>query len=146
MVINKSKLDRFFKQCKINYVIKNQELIRNVSYRNVYTIIHQKNILEVYETISILIIVNIKGINFPFASATIFALSQQYGRPELVYVDRVGGKDFSDVTVYYTLNKKIILDIDKRRLVEEHEKKGFNSEIISLDVLEKNANQYLELM
>lgn len=143
MAIDKRKLDEFFNACTINYVVKNEELIKNISYRNVYTIVHNNNILEVYETLSILIIVNIKGVNFQFASAIIFALAERYGRPELVYMDKINENEFSDITAYYTMNKKIILDIDKKRLVEEHEKKGFKSEIIDLYKLEKQAEKYI---
>lgn len=112
------------------------------------------NVLEVLDSKEDLVIVSMRGSNFPFAAALIFALAIKYGRPELVCLDRRNndemrkhGKgvrhDYEDITIYYTMNLPLTSTV-KDSIINQHKITGYNTQLIECAELEKIAGHYLE--
>ena len=114
---------------------------------------HQ-NVLEILDSKEDLIIVSMRGSNFPFAAALIFALAVKYGRPELVCLDKRNNdeirnyennvrRDYADITIYYTMNLPLTSKV-KDSIINQHRVTGYNTQLIECAELEKIAGHYLE--
>jgi hypothetical protein len=149
--INKKKLEILLAECRVSYEFCNKKIVKDshTIYQSKYKITDKnENILEVLDSVEDLVIVSIRGRNFPFAAALIFALAEKYGRPELVCLDRADHDDdnnsgYADVTIYYTMNMALAHNV-KESIVKQHRVTGYNTQLIECAELEKIAGHYLE--
>jgi hypothetical protein len=149
--INKKKLEILLAECRVSYEFCNKKIVKDFHtiYQSKYKITDKnENFLEVLDSVEDLVIVSMRGRNFPFAAALIFALAEKYGRPELVCLDRTDYDDdnnsgYADVTIYYTLNMVLTPNV-KESIVKQHRVTGYNTQLIECAELEKIAGHYLE--
>lgn len=148
--INKKKLEILLSECRISYEFCNKKIVKgsHTIYQSKYKITDKyQNILEVLDSVEDLVIVSMRGRNFPFAAALIFALAEKYGRTELVCLDKRNYDDdnhgYADVTIYYTMNMPLTPNV-KDSIVKQHRVTGYNTQLIECAELEKIAGHYLE--
>jgi hypothetical protein len=89
--ISKDKLEIILSECSFSYEFYRRKIVKgsHTMYQSKYKVTDKHlNLLEVLDSKEDLVIVSMRGSNFPFAAALIFALAIKYGRPELVCLDR----------------------------------------------------------
>lgn len=155
--ISKDKLEIILSECSFSYEFYRRKIVKgsHTMYQSKYKVTDKHlNVLEVLDSKEDLVIVSMRGSNFPFAAALIFALAIKYGRPELVCLDRRNndemrrhGKgvrhDYADITIYYTMNLPLTSTV-KDSIINQHRITGYNTQLIECAELEKIAGHYLE--
>jgi hypothetical protein len=155
--INKSKLEILLSECSFSYEFYKKKIVKgsHTMYQSKYKVTDKhQNVLEILDSKEDLIIVSMRGSNFPFAAALIFALAVKYGRPELVSLDKRNSDetgnyensvrhDYADITIYYTMNLPLTSKV-KDSIINQHRVTGYNTQLIECAELEKIAGHYLE--
>ncbi|MGH9975483.1 MAG: hypothetical protein ACRD8Z_06565 [Nitrososphaeraceae archaeon] len=156
--INKNKLEILLSECSFSYEFYKRKIVKgsHTMYQSKYKVTDKhQNVLEILDSKEDLIIVSMRGSNFPFAAALIFALAVKYGRPELVSLDTrnndemrnyeisVRRCDYADITIYYTMNLPLTSKV-KDSIINQHRATGYNTQLIECAELEKIAGHYLE--
>lgn len=155
--INKNKLEILLSECSFSYEFYKRKIVKDshTIYQSKYKVTDKhQNVLEILDSKEDLIIVSMRGSNFPFAAALIFALAVKYGRPELVCLDKRNidemrnyensiRRDYADVTIYYTMNLPLTSKV-KDSIINQHRVTGYNTQLIEGAELEKIAGHYLE--
>jgi hypothetical protein len=155
--INKNRLEILLSECRVSYEFYKRKIVKgsHTMYQSKYKITDKhQNILEILDSEEDLVIVSMRGSNFPFAAALIFALAEKYGRPELVCLDKRNNDgmrnyensdrhDYADVTIYYTMNMPLTSTV-KDSMIKQHIVTGYNTQLIECAELEKIAGHYLE--
>jgi len=155
--INKNKLEILLSECSFSYEFYKRKIVKDshIMYQSKYKVMDKhQNVLEILDSKEDLIIVSMRGSNFPFAAALIFALAVKYGRPELVCLDKRNNdevrnydnsvrRDYADVTIYYTMNLPLTSKV-KDSIINQHRVTGYNTQLIECAELEKIAGHYLE--
>ncbi len=155
--INKNKLEILLSECSFSYEFYKRKIVKgsHTMYQSKYKVTDKhQNVLEILDSKEDLIIVSMRGSNFPFAAALIFALAVKYGRPELVCLDKRNNdeirnyennvrRDYADITIYYTMNLPLTSKV-KDSIINQHRVTGYNTQLIECAELEKIAGHYLE--
>jgi hypothetical protein len=155
--INNNKLEILLSECSFSYEFYKRKIVKgsHTMYQSKYKVTDKhQNALEVLDSKEDLIIVSMRGSNFPFAAALIFALAVKYGRPELVCLDKKNNseirnyennvrRDYADITIYYTMNLPLTSKV-KDSIINQHRVTGYNTQLIECAELEKIAGHYLE--
>jgi hypothetical protein len=155
--INKNKLEILLSECNFSYEFYKRKIVKgsHTMYQSKYKVTDKRlNVLEILDSKEDLVIVSIRGSNFPFAAALIFALAMKYGRPELVCLDKkdndemrnyknVIRSDYADITIYYTMDLPLTSTV-KDSIINQHRVTGYNTQLIECAELEKIAGHYLE--
>lgn len=155
--INKNKLEILLSECSFSYEFYKRKIVKgsHTMYQSKYKVTDKhQNVLEILDSKEDLIIVSMRGSNFPFAAALIFALAVKYGRPELVCLDKRNNdkirnyennvrRDYADITTYYTMNLPLTSKV-KDSIINQHRVTGYNTQLIECAELEKIAGHYLE--
>lgn len=155
--INKNKLEILLSECSFSYEFYKRKIVKgsHTMYQSKYKITDKhQNVIEILDSKEDLIIVSMRGSNFPFAAALIFALTVKYGRPELVCLDKRNNdeirnyensvrRDYADITIYYTMNLPLTSQV-KDSIINQHRVTGYNTQLIECAELEKIAGHYLE--
>ena len=155
--INKNKLEILLSECSFSYEFYKRKIVKgsHTMYQSKYKVTDKhQNVLEILDSKEDLIIVSMRGSNFPFAAALIFALAVKYGRPELVCLDKrnndeirnyenIVRRDYADITIYYTMNLPLTSKV-KDSIINQHRVTGYNTQLIECAELEKIAGHYLE--
>jgi hypothetical protein len=155
--INKNKLEVLLSECSFSYEFYKRKIVKgsHTMYQSKYKVTDKhRNILEILDSKEDLVIVSMRGSNFPFAAALIFALAIKYGRPELVCLDKRNDhemrnhekgfhRDYADITIYYTMNLPLTPTV-KNSIINQHRVTGYNTQLIECAELEKIAGHYLE--
>ena len=155
--ISKDKLEIILSECTFSYEFYRRKIVKgsHTMYQSKYKVTDKHlNVLEVLDSKEDLVIVSMRGSNFPFAAALIFALAIKYGRPELVCLDRRNKDemrnhqnsvrhDYADITIYYTMNLPLTSTV-KDSIINQHRITGYNTQLIECAELEKIAGHYLE--
>ena len=155
--INKNKLEILLSECSFSYEFYKRKIVKgsHTMYQSKYKVTDKhQNVLEILDSKEDLIIVSMRGSNFPFAAALIFALAVKYGRPELVCLDKRNNdkirnyennvrRDYADITTYYTMNLPLTSTV-KDSIINQHRVTGYNTQLIECAELEKIAGHYLE--
>lgn len=154
--ISEDKLEIILSECSFSYEFYRRKIVKgsHTMYQSKYKITDKHlNVLEVLDSKEDLVIVSMRGSNFPFAAALIFALAIKYGRPELVCLDRRNNDemrkhensvrhDYADITIYYTMNLPLTSTV-KDSIINQHRITGYNTQLIECAELEKIAGHYL---
>jgi hypothetical protein len=155
--ININKLEILLSECSFSYEFYKRKIVKgsHTMYQSKYKVTDKhQNVLEILDSKEDLIIVSMRGSNFPFAAALIFALAVKYGRPELVCLDKRNNdeirnyennvrRDYADITIYYTMNLPLTSKV-KDSIINQHRVTGYNTQLIECAELEKIAGHYLE--
>jgi hypothetical protein len=150
--INKNKLEILLSECSFSYEFYKRKIVKgsHTMYQSKYKVTDKHlNVLEILDSKEDLVIVSMRGSNFPFAAALIFALAIKYGRPELVCLDKKDNnevsvrRDYADITIYYTMNLPLTSTV-KDSIINQHRVTGYNTQLIECAELEKIAGHYLE--
>ena len=155
--INNNKLEILLSECSFSYEFYKRKIVKgsHTMYQSKYKVTDKhQNVLEILDSKEDLIIVSMRGNNFPFAAALIFALAAKYGRPELVCLDKKNNdeirnyvnevsRDYADITIYYTMNLPLTSKV-KDSIINQHRVTGYNTQLIECAELEKIAGHYLE--
>jgi hypothetical protein len=155
--LNKNKLEILLSECSFLYEFYKRKIVKDshIMYQSKCKVTDKhQNVLEILDSKEDLIIVSMRGSNFPFAAALIFALAVKYGRPELVCLDKRNNpemrnyensvrRDYADVTIYYTMNLPLTSEV-KDSIINQHRVTGYNTQLIECAELEKIAGHYLE--
>ena len=155
--INKNKLEILLSECSFSYEFYKRKIIKDshTMYQSKYKVTDKhQNVLEILDSKEDLIIVSMRGSNFPFAAALIFALAVKYGRPELVCLDKRNNdeirnyennvrRDYADITIYYTMNLPLTSKV-KDSIINQHRVTGYNTQLIECAELERIEGHYLE--
>lgn len=154
--ISEDKLEIILSECSFSYEFYRRKIVKgsHTMYQSKYKVTDKHlNVLEVLDSKEDLVIVSMRGSNFPFAAALIFALAIKYGRPELVCLDRRNNDemrkhensvrhDYADITIYYTMNLPLTSTV-KDSIINQHRITGYNTQLIECAELEKIAGHYL---
>ena len=155
--ISKNKLEIILSECSFSYEFYKRRIVKgsHTMYQSKYKVTDKhQNVLEILDSKEDLIIVSMRGSNFPFAAALIFALAVKYGRPELVCLDKRNNdeirnyennvrRDYADITIYYTMNLPLTSKV-KDSIINQHRVTGYNTQLIECAELERITGHYLE--